>query len=562
MGIFILRGCGQMVFRALSRLVLRMVPRRQRSAIPSQRGSDPQISLTGKLSKNLRENESLIRDTFGNSSDLVIRKLRFGSGPGIAMLVVHIDGLVDSALISDAVIRPIAVTPEFFEMDKQSSARVRDRIRDGLISVSDISEVSDKSDFLTAIAEGKCGIIIDGSPDAFVCDIGGFEMRNLEEPMNEVAIRGPREGFCEVLRVNTSLLRRRIRSPRLWIEEFAVGRISRTQVEIVYLKGIADEKLVQEARERIRRIDIDSIQESGQLEEYIEDAPYSPFPTILRTERPDRVVGGLLEGRIAILTDGTPFALIVPVTITMFLTSPDDYFERSFIASAERLIRHTSFFVGLFLPSLYVAVTTFHYEMLPTTLVIAIAAQHEGIPFPAVFEAFLMEVSFEILREAAVRLPNVFGPAISVVGVLILGEAAVRAGLVSPIMIIILALTAIASFVTPIFSLSVAVRLLRFPMIFLAGSLGLFGVVFGFSIMAIHLASLRSFGIPYLAPIAPIVSSDQKDVFVRLPWWKLDTRPEFTGKRDVRRQARGLKPHPPEPRRKQAPSSQRKKRSR
>jgi spore germination protein KA len=520
--------------------VLKRLLSRQRTGIAHQ-GACPN-SPHAILSKRLRENEALIRDAFGNSCDLIVRKVRFGTGPGIAVLVVHIDGLVDKVLVSEAIIKPIGVTSEILESERLSSIQVQETLRDRLILLSDVKQVSDKAGLLDCIAGGKCGIIVDGSSEAFVCDVRGFEKRGVEEPQSEVVIRGPREGFTEVLRTNTSLLRRRIRDPRLWIKEFTVGRVSRTQVAIAYIKGIANDKVVQEARDRITRIDVDSIQESGELEEYLEDAPLSPFPTILRTERPDRVTGALFEGRIAILTDGTPFVLIAPVTFLMFLTSPEDYYERYFIASAVRLLRWASFLIALLLPALYVSVTTFHQEMLPTPLVLAIAAQREGVPFPAVFEALLMEVAFEILREAAVRLPKIYGPAISIVGVLILGEAAVRAGLVSSAMIIVVALTAIASFVTPIFSLSIAVRLLRFPMILLAGTLGLFGVVFGFSVVVIHVSSLRSFGVPFLEPIAPVIVSDLKDALIRLPWWAMDTRPEFTGKSDLRRQSRGLMP--------------------
>ena len=533
-----------MALGILSKVLKRLLSRQRKdSRAPGACPSSPQTLLSRKL----RENEAFIRDAFGNSCDLIIREVRFGISPGIAVLVVHIDGMVDTALVSEAIIKPIGVTSELLEPERLSSAQVQDMLKDRLILLSDVKQVSDIADLFHSIAGGKCGIILDGSSVAFVCDVRGFEKRSVEEPMSEVVIRGPREGFSEVLRINTSLLRRRIKDPSFWIEEFTVGRVSRTQVAIAYIKGIANDKVVQEARDRITRIDIDSIQESGQLEEYLEDAPFSPFPTILRTERPDRVTGALFEGRIAILTDGTPFVLIAPVTFLLFLTSPEDYYERFFIASAVRLLRYASFFIALLLPALYVAVTTFHQEMLPTPLVLAIAAQREGVPFPAIFEALLMELSFEILREAAVRLPKIYGPAISIVGVLILGEAAVRAGLVSSAMIIVVALTAIASFVTPIFSLSIAVRLLRFPIILLAGTLGLFGVVFGFSVVAIHLSSLRSFGVPFLEPIAPVVASDLKDTLIRLPWWAMDTRPEFTGKSDLRRQSRGLMPRAPKP---------------
>ena len=274
------------------------------------RGQGPRLSSHDAiLSKKLRENEALIRDAFGNSSDLVIREVRFGISPGIAVLVVHMDGLVDKSLVSEAVIKPIGVTSEILPSERLSSIQVQDRLRDRLILLSDVKQVSDKAGLLNCIAGGKCGIVVDGSSEAFVCDVRGFEKRGVEEPQSEVVIRGPREGFSEVLRVNTSLLRRRIRNPRFWIEEFTVGRVSRTQVAIAYIKGIANDKVVQEARDRITRIDVDSIQESGKLEEYLEDAPFSPFPTILRTERPDRVAGALFEGRIAILTDGTPFVL-------------------------------------------------------------------------------------------------------------------------------------------------------------------------------------------------------------------------------------------------------------
>lgn len=534
-----------MALGMLRRVVKRFLSRRQRADI---RGQGARISSPDAiLSKRLRENEALIRDAFGNSPDLVIREVKFGASPGIAVLVVHIDGLVDKNLISEAIIKPIGVTSKLLESERLSSAQIRDRLRDRLLLVPDLKQVSDKSDFLSSIAAGKCGIVIAGSSEAFVSDARGFETRSIEEPQSETVIRGPREGFTEVLRTNTSLLRRRIRDPRLWIEEFTVGRVSRTQIAIVYIKGIANDKIVQEARDRITRIDIDSIQESGELEEFIEDAPLSPFPTILRTERPDRVAGALFQGRIAILTDGTPFVLVVPVTFLMFLTSTEDYYERFFIASAVRLLRFVSFFIAFFLPALYVAITTFHQEMLPTRLVLAIAAQREGVPFPAVFEALLMEVAFEILREAAVRLPKIYGPAISIVGVLILGEAAVRAGLVSSAMIIVVAVTAIASFVTPVFSLSIAVRLLRFPMILLAGTLGLFGVVFGFSVSVIHVCTLRSFGMPFLEPIAPVIVSDLRDALVRFPWWAMDTRPEFITQGDLIRQSPGLMPRQPRP---------------
>lgn len=296
---------------------------------------------------------------------------------------------------------------------------------------------------------------------------------------------------------------------------------------IAYVQGIARPSVVQEVRSRLERVDIDSIQESGQLEELIEDAPLSPFPTIGRTERPDRIVGALLEGRVAILVDGTPFVLVVPLTLMTLLTTPEDYFERFYAGTLVRVIRVVAITVSLLLPSFYVAITTFHQELLPTPLILSIAAQREGVPFPAFVEALLMEVTFELIREAGIRLPRIIGPAVSIVGVLVLGDAAIRAGLVSPIMVIVVAATGIASLGTPAFSLAIGIRFLRFVLLFLSSFLGLFGIAIGMLALFSHAAALESFGVPYMLPIAPVVDSGLKDAIVRAPWWAMKKRPTF-----------------------------------
>lgn len=280
-------------------------------------------------------------------------------------------------------------------------------------------------------------------------------------------------------------------------------------------------------RSRLDRVDIDSIQESGQLEELIEDAPLSPFPTMARTERPDRVAGALLEGRVAVLIDGTPFVLIAPATLMMLLSTPEDYFERFYAGTLVRIVRVTAVLISLLLPSLYVAVTTFHQEMLPTPLILSIAAQREGVAFPAFLEALIMEAMFELIREAGIRLPRVIGPAISIVGVLVLGDAAIRAGLVSPIMVIVVAATGIASLATPAFSFAIGMRVLRFVFLGLSAFMGFFGLATGMFALFGHLAALESFGLPYMAPIAPVVDAALKDAIVRAPWWTMKERPSL-----------------------------------
>ncbi|MEW6230306.1 MAG: spore germination protein, partial [Bacillota bacterium] len=287
---------------------------------------------------------------------------------------------------------------------------------------------------------------------------------------------------------------------------------------------------------------IDGVLESGYLEEYIEDTSFTLFPLMERTERPDRVAASLLEGRLAVFTEGTPFVLILPTQLSTLLQAPDDYYERLPIGSFIRVVRFIAFTMSVILPGFYVAVVSFHQELLPTVLLMRVTAFREGVPFPVVVEVLMMEFLFEVLREAGVRLPRAIGPAVSIVGALILGDAAIRAGLVSPAVVITVALTAIASFSAPVFSLAIAARLLRFIFIVLGGAFGLFGIQFGLLIMLTHLSALRSFGRPYLAPFAPLIARDLKDTLARVWWWRMTTRPKLDAFREPERQDEGHEP--------------------
>jgi len=493
------------------------------------------------ISAKLHVNEQRIRDIYGNSADLILRTVDIGVNPGVKALVVGIDGLIDKTLLSEGVVEKLTWRDE---VTRISGQRLFETAKQRLITIGDVIEIKGMSQLADHVNCGDCAVLIEGNTHALACSIRGWAERNVEEPTSESVIRGPKEGFTETLRTNTALIRRRIKTPWLRVEQLKVGALSKTDVAVLYIKGVVNDKVVEEVRRRLERIDTDSIIGSGYIEELIEDAPYSPFPTILRTERPDKFAGNLFEGRVGLIIDGTPFALIVPATFTMFLTASEDYYSRYFIGSAIRFIRFLSFFISLTLPSLYVSATTFHQEMLPTPLILSIAAQREGVPFPAFVEALIMEVAFEILREASIRLPKIIGPAISILGVLIIGEAAVEAGIVSPIMVIIVAGTGIASFATPVFSLAIGIRMIRFPMMVLAGVLGVYGVFMGMSALLLHLAALRSFGTPFLEPLAPVIFSDIKDVLVRAPWWATRTRPRLVGKNDPVRQNRGLIPRP------------------
>lgn len=299
------------------------------------------------------------------------------------------------------------------------------------------------------------------------------------------------------------------------METFIIGEFTKTDVVLAYVDGIAEPSVVEEARRRIQRIDIDAVLESAFLEEFIEDSPKSPFPQVQSTERPDVISANLLEGRFAIFTDGTPFALVAPVVFFGALNANEDYYERTFMSSFLRILRITFMLVNLLLPSVYVAMATFQQEMIPTTLLMSISAARESTPFPAVIEALFMEIVFEALREAGVRMPKQIGQAMSIVGALVIGQAAVEAGIISAPMVIVVSFTGIASFTFPRYNFGIAIRLLRFPMLILSGIFGIYGIAIGIVILVIHLVSLRSFGVPYFTPVGPMHFQDFRDVFIR-----------------------------------------------
>lgn len=495
------------------------------------------------VSKNLEENRLALKNALGNSPDIILRDVKIGR-LGIQVLIVYIDGLVEEHIINDNVIRPFET--RFVDADKTERLTI-DIIKENILSASDVKQESSFEQLLKNIILGNTAIIIQGLETSLIISARSSRaMRAVTEPATEGVIKGPQEGFVETLRTNTTLIRRKLRSSKLRFKELTIGSISQTTVCVAYLDGIADKALINEVNERLNRIKIDGILESNYIEELIRDAPYSPFPTVLTTERPDAVAAALLEGKAAILTDGTPFVMIVPATFSQFLQASEDYYKSFMFSTAVRVLRYAALLISIFLPSAYVALTSFHHEMLPTALSLSISAARQGVPFPSFVEALIMEITFEILREGSIRLPRAIGQSISIVGALVIGEAAVRAGLVSPAMVIVVSTTAIASFTVPRYTMSITLRLLRFPIMLLSATLGFFGLMMGGFIIFVHLASLRSFGVPYLAPIAPANRQDQKDTFIRAPWWSMTTRPLDTGHQDSIRAKRGQKPKKPQ----------------
>lgn len=488
-------------------------------------------SLQNTLSKKLSENIQLFQTIYDQCSDIVFRPfLLFGEKNAS---IIYLDGLTDQDGVEQHVLAPL------MKQAKQGKPINVEKnfIIENYLSVTKVSRIQSISACLHAISSGNPLLLIDGNSDGFSLGMAKWEKRSIEEPAAESSIRGPREGFIETIGVNISLLRRLIKSPALKMKELTIGTYTKTKVVLSYVEGLADKTLIEEVTNRLKRIDIDGILESEYIEEMIEDNPFSPFPQMIATERPDVASSNLLEGRVVILVDGTPFGLIAPVSFFSLLQAQEDFYQRFLVSTFIRWLRYIFLSISLLFPSLYVAITTFHQEMLPSTLLLSIAAAREAVPFPAIVEVLIMEVTFEALREAGVRLPKQIGSAVSIVGALVIGEAAVNAGLVSSPMIIVVAITGIASFMVPRYATGLAIRLLRFPIIILAATLGLLGVVLGVIAIVIHLCSLRSFGQPYLAPIAPLKNQELKDVLWRAPLWQMDTRPHLTGEYDPYRQA-------------------------
>lgn len=476
---------------------------------------------TINATEQLNERLDWLNQQLATSSDLVVQP--FAAAPDQLCAIIYFRGMIDQKTVQEEILGGI------LSLDASEALQFRTQIFDlKQLSVVELEVIHDIHLGLTAILDGHVLLLVDGDQRMIDFPITSYQNRPIEEAPNEAVLRGPRESFIENIEINMTMIRRLLKTKSFKTEAMRIGKVTQTKVLIGYIEGICKQELIDEVKLRLSSIQIDSILGSSYLEEFIEDSPYSPFPQLQYTERPDVVAASLLEGRVVILVDGTPISLLAPVTLFMLLQTAEDYYQRYVAATWIRWIRYVFIFISLLLPSTYIAVTTFHPEMIPPSLLISIASSREVVPFPALIEAFMMEIAFEALREAAVRIPKAIGQAVSIIGALIIGTAAVEAGIVSAFMVIIVSLTGIASFIVPHYDLGLALRLLRFPIMILAGVFGLFGIACGLILIYLHLINLRSFGTPYLSPIAPLNTSDLKDVFWRAPWWKMNKRPGIT----------------------------------
>lgn len=493
---------------------------------------DPETYCERPIFAQVDSNHAVLQGVFARCSDIVYRPFMiFGRRPA---LLVFVDGLIDTLQLEEDILKPLT-TAEGASMYGQEVTLSWMLLH--VLPIAGIETVDTLPRLVHMILRWQVLLIVEGEGQALCLGIGKWAQRAISEPETEAVIRGSREAFTENVRTSTALLRRRIHTPDLKMESMQIGRFTQTQVVLCYIQGLASQDVIEEAKTRLNRIEIDSVLESGYMEELIEDTPWSPFPQIQDSEKPDVVAAMLLEGRFALLVDGTPFALVAPINLTGALASPEDYYERYLIATMIRWLRYAFALMALFLPALYVAITTFDPEFLPFSLLLSIASSRENTPFPAVIEALFMEITFEAIREAGIRMPKALGSAISIVGALVVGQAAVQAGIVSAPMVIIVSVTGIASFTVPRFNFAIALRMLRFPIIVLAGLFGMFGIVFAAICITLHICNLRSFGVPYTAPISPLSGEALKDTVIRAPWWSMRQRPVQENKDNPHRQS-------------------------
>ncbi len=480
------------------------------------------------------------------NSDVVIREFNLiAKNNEYKAFLIYLDGMVDSNMINDFILKPlmlrnsantyikdnqnksITIVKNNYGIKKVKKFNLEEYIFNSLVPQNSIKKYTKFKDAISDINSGNCILFVDTISTVFSLEVKGFKARSIGEPSNEIIVRGSQEAFVEVIRTNTSILRRLVNNENLIIENIDVGKISKTKVAVCYLNNIANEDLVYEVKYRINNLDIDTLISSGQLEQLIQDDS-SIFPQLISTERPDKAVNYLFEGRVVVIVNGSPYVLIAPGVLVDYLSSPEDLNLKHQYSNILKLIRLIAYFFALLLPGLYIAITTYHQELIPTELLLAIASSRETVPFPLIFEIIIMELSFELIREAGLRVPSPIGPTIGIVGALILGEAAVSAGIVSPILIIIVAITGISSFAIPDFSLSFTLRLLRFVFLILGAVGGFLGIALGIFVYLCFISNLKSFGVPYTSPYIPNSNfTNSTTSFFTKPIWKREKRPSF-----------------------------------
>lgn len=491
---------------------------------------DKEKEKQGKLEKSLGKNISRLKRIFEHDETIVYREIINENLYPSEFYILFTEGMVNKEVMNEHLVEPLMKASEKGYI---AHRHFLDELTKKVLQLGDINLTDSLDEIITAVLYGDTVLLAEGIAEGLIVNTKGWQLRAIEEPQSESVVNGPHEGFIESILINISLVKRRIRNPDLKFRFKEIGERTKTKVCVSYVEGVANDKIVKEVMKRLDQIKIDGILDSGYIEELIKDAPLSPWRTIGTTERPDIVAAKLLEGRVVLFCDGSPAVLTMPFLAQEYFQANEDYYHNYYFASLNRILRYIAFFFSISVPSIYVALVTYHQEMIPTPLLISITAAKKGVPFPTIFQAIAMGLAFEILREAGVRLQRPIGQAVSIVGALVLGEAAVRAQLVGAPMVIVTALTGISSFLLP--QMLAELILTRLIFLLLSGFLGLYGFMFGVMGLFIHLMSIRSFGIPYMLNAMPLNKQDVKDTAIRAPWWYMYYRPKLIGDKNPAR---------------------------
>lgn len=486
-----------------------------------------------RFSGQIQEDKKAMETLFAHSADIKKKEMKIGSKKDISCFLIYIEITMSSILL-----RTTALGNFLAELSVMPEDEIRKALEENALGLSDVILYETADEAAQGLLTGDAIFLVDGFAKALKIPDKGYPGEPVKDTESEKVLRGSNEGFNENVKINTALIRKRLHSLDLCVEEMKLGVRTETLVNIIYMNGIAREELVQSVKRRLGDFEIDGILDSGMAEQLTEETWISPFPQIQTTLRPDRAVMELLDGKVVVICNNAPSALIMPADYNSFIQTTDDYYQRPMIATFERLLRYVASFLAVSLPGLYLAVTNFQTGILPTTLLLSFAAARQGVPFPAVVEVLLMELSFELLREAGVRLPGAMGNTIGIVGGLIIGQAAVDANIVSPIVVIVVAFTALCSFSVPNEEFASAFRLLKFFVIVMSAWLGFFGFLWSMLAILTHLALLKSFGYPYLIPFIDMkgdTSERKRDSLVRFPLENLLFRGMHARERQKRR---------------------------
>lgn len=488
------------------------------------------------LSQKLNENVQLFQQVFKDDDTLIVRHFDNQQDEGVKCCALMVDGMVDMKLINESVIEPVVKSTVL----KRHDCTIQDL--ESRVIISNSTQISaDMNKLVKAIISGDTVLLLDGSAEGLIASTKEWKSRSITEPEAEKTIRGPREGFTEPLMINLSMIRRKLITPELKFKFMEFGVQSHTRVCICYLDNIVNHQILDELYRRLSKVNLDGIMASGYLVEFLSDNPYTPLKTVGSTERPDIVAAKLLEGRIAIVVDGTPVVLTIPHLFIEYFQANEDYYINFYFSSISRLIRIVGFGISVAIPAIYLALVTFQQELIPTELLLSISAARSGVPFPTIVEVVVQLLVFEIIREAGTRMPTNIGQALSIVGALVLGQAAVEARIVSAPIVIVVAISGITGLMIP--RIKGVLIILRLFFVLFSAYMGLYGLVFAITGFLLHLCQLRSFGVPYLLPFTSNDLNDMKDTFIRMPWKTMKERPKFLARSNpIRQRKKGEEP--------------------